>query len=578
MKQHRSILGIVAAVMMIMACSQHTAVRQDISYSHPTSAEYNYFFLEAIRLQNKGDYAGAFDLLSYCASIDSLAPEAYYLLGVYYSDLNLDSLADASLKRAIELNPKNDFYHERLAQWYIQTHEYSKAIDAYEYLYANNHSRTDVLELLLRLYQQEKNYDKALTAVERIEQVEGVSEATTLEKMQLYQLSGDKQRGYNALKELYDEHPNDVNVKVMMGNWLQQNGRSDEAKEILLEAEQTDPNNEIVATSLYDYYRQNGDDSLATIYRDRILLNKHTATSMKITMLQNIIRNSEQQGADSTEVLTLLNDILAIDSTDADIAELKAVYMQMKEMPEDSVNKALEYVLAIAPDRTSSRLLLLQTKWNKMDLDGIIDLCQPALIYNPDEVAFCYYLGMAYFQRGDTIEALDAFRRGANNVSGRNDSEQMADFYVLIGDIEHQLGHTAEAYAAYDSCLQWMPNNVACLNNYAYFLSLEGTDLKRAENMSIKAVAIEPNNATYLDTYAWVLYMQERYSEAKIIIDRTIENLDSLENNSTIYEHAGDIYDACDDRDKASYFWHQALLLEPDDEATLRRKIKKYEP
>ncbi len=578
MRGTRVFTAILAAAVTFAACSRRdTFPFPSAGYGHKTSPKYDYYFLEALRLQNNGDFPAAFDLLTRCTEMDSLAPEAYYLLGVYYSDLDEDSLADKCLKRAIELNPANDAYHERLAQWYIQTQEYSRAAEAYEYLYASNKSRTDVLELLLRLYQQQKNYNGMLSAIARYEQVEGVSEETTLTKMQIYQQKGERQKAEKALEELCDEHPNDVNVKVMMGNWLQQNGRPEDARAIFLQAERTDPTNEYVATSLYDFYRAQGEDSLSALYRDRILLNRHTSPSTKTTMLQAIIRDNERQGGDSSGVLRLFGDILESDPENADVAELRAVYMTMKKMPADTINRALEHVLEIAPDRAGSRLQLLQSVWNGHDLDSIIAICRPALIYNPDEPAFCYYLGLAYFQRGDTLDALGTFRLGVSRAGDRAGNEMTGDFYALIGDIEHYLGHTEASYAAYDSCLNFTPAHASCLNNYAYFLATEGGDLKKAEGMSLKAVNMEPSNATYLDTHAWVLFMQERFSEARVFIDRTLENADSLDDNSVLYEHAGDIYEACGEIPGAVEYWKQALAGNPDNVAAIRKKIRKYE-
>ena len=56
--------------------------------------------------------------------------------------------------------------------------------------------------------------------------------------------------------------------------------------------------------------------------------------------------------------------------------------------------------------------------------------------------------------------------------------------------------------------------------------------------MSCKTVKAEPKNATYLETYAWILYMLGRYSEAKIYIDQALQNLDESIDNSVIQEHA----------------------------------------
>lgn len=97
------------------------------------------------------------------------------------------------------------------------------------------------------------------------------------------------------------------------------------------------------------------------------------------------------------------------------------------------------------------------------------------------------------------------------------------------------------------------------LNNYAYYLSEEGKDLHKAEAMSYKTIKLEPNNGTYLDTYAWILFMEERYVDAKTYIDAALKNRDSTENNSTVLEHAGDIYAMNGMVNEAVGYWKQAL-------------------
>ncbi len=566
------------AILVVSSCGSVRSTRQTETLAlHEPDATYNYYYLEALRLQNKGDYAGAFDLFRHCADLDSLSPDAYYQMGVYYSDLDNDSMASVCLERAVTLNPRNDYYHERLAQWYIQTKNYGKAIDAYEHLFDNNRSRSDVLQILLQLYQQRKDYDKMLSTIDRMEQIDGVSEQTALTKMQVYQLKGDKQAAYESLKSLADEHPNDINYKVMLGNWLLQNGRQDEAREIFLKAQSDEPNNEYVAASLYDFYRLGGEDSLANIYRDKILLNRYTATRTKLTMLQNVVNASDNEHGDSLKVLQLLSRMMEADPKNADIAEYNADYIARENMPLDMQYAAFNHVLDIAPDRAAVRLQLLQMKWKEQDWDGIVSLCKPALEYNPDEMAFCYFLGMAYYQKQDNEEAMKAFRTGLSRINEKSDKGIVSDFYALMGDLYHEVGKKQEAYAAYDSCLQWKPDNVSCLNNYAYFLSVEGGDLKKAEAMGLKAITAEPNNATFLDTYAWILYCEERYTEARTFIDRTIENVDPEENNSTLYDHAGDIYAACGDTSKAVEYWRQAINAGAEDKNSLEKKIKQHE-
>ena len=116
------------------------------------------------------------------------------------------------------------------------------------------------------------------------------------------------------------------------------------------------------------------------------------------------------------------------------------------------------------------------------------------------------------------------------------------------------------------------------MNNYAYYLSINGGDLKKAEQMSFKTVQAEPKNATYLDTYAWILFMQKRFTEAKIYVDQAIKNDTDSVLNSVILEHAGDIYAQLKDMKKAVDYWQKALKAGSGNEAILMKKIrlKKY--
>ena len=179
---------------------------------------------------------------------------------------------------------------------------------------------------------------------------------------------------------------------------------------------------------------------------------------------------------------------------------------------------------------------------------------------------FYYYLGLAYFMKDDNDRALDTFRKGVSEINDQSNPDIVSDFYAIMGDILHQKGLSQEAYAAYDSCLQWKPDNISCLNNYAYYLSEKGEQLQKAEAMSLKTVKAEPKNATYLDTYAWILFMEKRYTEAKIYIDQALQNDSVL--SDVVLEHAGDIHAMNNEPESAVKYWTEALKKKKDvDEA-----------
>ena len=197
---------------------------------------------------------------------------------------------------------------------------------------------------------------------------------------------------------------------------------------------------------------------------------------------------------------------------------------------------------------------------------------QKAIDYTPEETSLYYYLGLAKYLNKDDAGALEALRKGAANIKEDTPMEISSRIYMISGDILHSMNLPEEAYAAYDSCLNINPNEISCLNNYAYYLSEENRDLKRAEQMSYKTIKAEPENVSYLDTYAWILYMQKRYEEARIYIDQALKN-DSTQTSSVIWEHAGDIYIRLGLKSDASNYWQKAIDSGADNATEIRKKI-----
>ncbi len=538
---------------------------------------FDYFFLEAIRQQNAGHLTAAFDLLEHARSINPKAAEVYFYESMYYSNMKQDSVALACMEKSVALNPENQTYSERLAQYYIGNQQYDKAIQAYEQLFAHNHENTDALRILVQLYQQQKNFTKMLTTIHRLETEEGESEQLTLAKMRVYELMGDKKSAYNELKGLSDKHPLDMVYKTMLGNWLMQNNRQKEAYKMFTDVLKEEPDNAYAESSLYDYYNATNQGTQARTMLDRILMGNNTPVETKLVMIRSFIQDNESHGADSTQVLSLLDKVLDVPKPSGEIAELRAAYMSLKKMPQDTVNAAFQKVLEIAPDNVSARMQLVQNLWSAKKYDDVISMADQAEEYNPDEMVFYYFGGMAQYMKGNDDATLETFRKGLAQINEKSSPDLVSDLYMIMGDILNKKGLEKESFAAYDSCLQWKDDNVPALNNYAYYLSLHAKDLHKAEHMSYKTIKAEPKNGTYLDTYAWILFMEERYHEAKIYIDQAVGNLDSTQNNNTVIEHAGDIYAMNGMTDEAMKFWQKSYDAgNKSDAMELKLKNKRY--
>ncbi|MBO4464236.1 MAG: tetratricopeptide repeat protein [Prevotella sp.] len=566
---------IVVILMMVMVGMVASAQADQKSLSSSTVSQtkrqFDVLFHEALLQRQKGNLDAAFDLLQRCQELSPEAAETYYFLGEFYADMEQNEQALNAFRRACDLEPKNMTFLERMAYASIQAGAYGEGAEMMEQMYEADKSRQDLLETLYMLYMRQEDYGKAIATLDKLEAVDGPTERTTLAKCRIYIEQDNADAAISEMRQLAEHYPNDPTYRTLYANTLLVADHFDESYNVLQQVLAEDAGNLRAQQVLRSYYIRQGDEAAADSVNHAILLNPKASIEDKVGQLRQIIIENEQQQGDSTVVLDLFNELLRQPNPSADIAEMKAAYMQLKEMPRDSVRQAFSYVLQLAPEQASARLRLVQQAWEDEDDDAIISLCSEARQYNPEEMVFYYYQGMAYYRQEDKDNALEAFRNGINVINEQSIPEIVSDFYAVMGDLLYQKGRQTDAFAAYDSCLVWKEDNISCLNNYAYYLSLLGERLDEAEQMSYRTVKAEPENATYLDTYAWILFRQERYAEAKIYIEQALR--DSLI-DGVVKEHAGDIFALNGDIDKAMELWQQAQTNAPDNKL-LRRKIKR---
>ena len=544
---------------------------------------YQSFFLDAICQREKGNHDAAFDLLQHCVTLNPKAAEAWYFLAQYYGSMKQQDKMLDCLVKAYELSPANATYTETLAQAYVSIQRYDEAIGVFEQLVEREPDRDDVLGMLYELYNRSDQLDKAVDALERIEALDGKNERLTMAKSELFTRQGNKKAAIAEMKSLADQYPNDLNYRVMYGDALLQNDQKQQALAVYQEVLKEEPQNVPALLSMVGYYAAEGDTEKADEMNERLLLNEDVETDTRLEIMRREVMNDLQSQGDSTRILRLFHKVLSMPDPEPDMALMCATYMKLREMPKDSINSMYELVLNMVPDNAYARLQLVADAWDREDLDRVVELCKAARQYNPDDMAFYYYQGFAYYRQDDIDHALDAFQNGVSVITSESNPDLASDFYEVMGELLYKKGKVREAFAAYDSCLVWKADRINCLNNYAYYLSELDEQLEKAEQMSYKTIKAEPENATYLDTYAWILFKQGRYAEAKIYIDQTLQY--DPDASAVLLEHAGDIYAKCGEMTQAVSYWEQSLAKASDDseikaerrELLIRKiKSKKY--
>ena len=547
-------------------------VSQDL-LSPEERRKFDYFFLEAVRLKEKGEADAAFEMYRHCLSIDPQSAVTLYELGKFYLYLGQPEKGEDFLRQAMAAEPGNYWYKETLAGYYQGKGEHLKSIEVLEEMAAQFPSRLEPLMALVDLYGRTKDYPKVIHSLDRLEKLDGKSEQISMEKFRMYLAMDDNEKAFSEIESLVKEYPYEMRYLTILGDVYMENGKENEAFNTYQEVLAQEPGYAPAMLSLASYYEKTGQDSLYRVQLDGLLLNQKVESRTKVNIMRQLIMRSERSDRDSTQIVGLFDSMLAQEQENADVAMLAAQYLLSKRMDEKA-KPVLWKVLELDPENKPARLQLLSFAISKEDLDEVIRICSPAVEYMPEALEFYYYWGIAHYQKDQHDEALEVFKKGVRQVTPDSEKTMVSDFYSIMGDLYHIKKMNVEAYAAYDSALVYKPDNIGALNNYAYYLSVERKNLDKAEEMSYKTVKAEPTNNTYLDTYAWILFEKGKYVEARIYIDQAMQN--GGDKSSVVVEHCGDIYYKNGEAEKALEYWKQAekLAAEPTENESEKRDEK----
>lgn len=572
-------IWLLVAVWTLVSCGTVKSTREKPAVALAQSSltpeqqrKYDYFFLEAMRLKEKKDYASAFGLLQHCLDIHPNAASALYEVSQYYMFLRQVPQGQEALEKAVANAPDNYWYSQGLASLYQQQNELDKAVTLLEQMVVRFPAKQDPLFNLLDLYGRQEKYDEVISTLNRLEKRMGKNEQLSMEKFRIYLQMKDDKKAFQEIESLVQEYPMDMRYQVILGDVYLQNGKKQEAYDVYQKVLAAEPDNPMAIFSMASYYKQTGQEELYQQQLDTLLLNKKVTPDTKVGVMRQMIVENEQADKDSTQIIALFDRIMKQEQDDPQIPMLYAQYLLSKNMESESV-PVLEQVVDLDPTNKAARMMLIGAAVKKEDYKQIIKVCEPGIEATPDALEFYYYLAVAYNQAEKPDSVISICKRALEHTTADSKKEIVSDFYSILGDMYHTQKQMKEAYAAYDSALVYNPSNIGALNNYAYYLSVERRDLDKAEEMSYKTVKAEPNNATYLDTYAWILFEKGNYAEARIYIDNAMKS-EGGDKSDVIVEHCGDIHYMTGDVDGALTYWKKALEMGSESK-TLKQKIEK---
>ena len=564
--------GLLATILFWAVCVFMTYAQTGVAVSDSLerARAVDYFYIQSRNCLEQGEYDKYYDLLEHCHALDPESCAIMYDLASVYGYMGKDSLAHEFLTRIVAKEPSNQHYNRALLNFYAATGDKTAAIKVCEGMLETGGSKSDIYITLYSLYTELGCHVKAIEVLDKLEKLEGRSEEISINKLKQYMLLQDSTRAVEVVTQLIKDNPDDLRFITLLGDTYGFFGNSDAALDRYNAALAISPDDIYALMSLSNFYGGNGNDSLYSEYTERFLKSGGLDAVNRTDALVGYI--NYKMPIDSVRVGEFLKEMSLLPYDELEIAEVYVQYLMFIKESQEVIIPQLEKILSIDPEKRSAMLQLLGFAIERNDNEAVVKYADNALMYIPEMLELYFYKGLSQYLLGERERAIETYRDGLERRGEDTSHEIIATTYSVLGDACHELSMKEECWQAYDSALVYNPDDLGVLNNYAYYLTLEGRELQRALEMSHKTVVAEPENPTYIDTYAWALFVLGRYEEAKAYIDKLFM-LDA-ERDSVVYHHAGDIYARCGEIDRAVELWQKAVE-KGDEDKLLKKKIKK---
>lgn len=437
-------------------------------------------------------------------------------------------------------------------------------------------------------------YDKAIAIYERLETGTGKDIGLSSQKIRAYNLKHDTLAITGELNSLLSSAPYDSQVNLFVGSNYEMLSMPDSAIGYYNRACELDSANGNAYLIRANFYKGQGDSVAFDREVFHALKSPDLEFQSKIEMLTSYVSELYTDSTQHARIENLFDVLQEVNPGEADLHTLYGSYLyQLADYTRAA--EQFSYAVSLEPNDESMWISLVQLYDMASDTANTIKSSTDAMHRFPEDLYFPIVAASTMASAGREHEAIELLDNV--DLSTIINNKAVSNLIASKGEIYYKIRDFDNAFAQYEQAIELDPQNYMAMNNAAYYLAEAGGDLDKAEKYSSTAVKSDPENPTYLDTYAWVFFKKKEYSLARQYIDMTLNlydtpqsgqeenaetedsgHVDVIEETASeipgceIYEHAGDIYFMTGDPDEALVFWKKALETNPDSEI-LRRKV-----
>ncbi|RYU86174.1 tetratricopeptide repeat protein [Mucilaginibacter terrigena] len=528
-------------------------------------------FFSALREKTIDNSKLAFELFNRILQIDPTNDATMFELANMEKARNNIKAAQPLLERAVTVNPNNEWYWIALAGSYEKNNDIVKLENVFNELIRINPTKPDYYYDEANALFIQKRYDEALKMYDKVEELAGPSEELLVNRQKIYIRQGDVKKATSALDELIAANPTQVKYYLMQAEIYNSNNLNDKAIAALQKAKTIDPKNGAVHLAFADIYREQNNPEASFDELELAFAIPDVDIEQKIRILLGYVPKFPEPNAKASALELSRILVVAHPADSKAYAMYGDMLLQSEKVPE--AKAAYKKAISLNNQAYNVQEQLVRIDLSENDLDAAIKDGESSLSFFPNQAWMNYMVGIAWQQKRGYAKAISYLKNAVSLET--QDKELLTQAYSALGDCYHSLGENTNSDSAYEKAIAISPDNAFTLNNYAYYLSLRNERLESAAQMSKHCNDLQPNTASFEDTYAWILFKQKNYTEAKLWIEKSL--LHDKGNSAVKTEHYGDILFFLGDVDAALQNWAKAKA-QGGKSPVLERKIneKKY--
>ncbi len=510
-------------------------------------------FYNACKEKMLGNSELALNQFRECLKYDPTSAVVKYEMANIYRFTGFNDEALKFAKEAAIGDPKNEWFQLLYIDCLHNKRQYADALAAYEKLIKTSPNKPEYYEGMAQEAMFANKPDKAIKAYSDIESKFGRDEDIALRKITLLKQLRKYDEAEREIKLLIKDFPNQPQYYTYLAEIYQETGQPEKAFTTYQDVLKTDPNNPYIHLALADYYRQQKKDSLFFTEVKIAFASEDLDIDNKMKIMVSYYDMTEMFPNYKPKAYELLDVLLKVHPKDPKAWAVNGDFLYRdKKLPE--AKASFEKVLEFDKSRYAiwSQLMLCETDMN--DFTSLEKHSAEAIDFFPNMPNPYFFNGLANLKLKDYKKAIQSFVDGQEFVY-ENVPLQL-QFLTYLAETYNADKQYEKSDKAFDDALAIDPNDPMVMNNYAYYLSIRKEKLEKAAKLSARTIELQPGSVSYMDAYAWILYQQGKYADAKTWLDKALPK--GGDNRAAILEHYGDVLFKLNDEKGAYEYWKKA--------------------